>query len=162
MRKRDAGFSVIELLIIGGIIAVLTAIAIVSYSAALDRARQKRTVNDIRIIAQAWEARATETHSYALAGYTFPTSAVTYDALASVLRPTYLRELPRIDGWSRPLQFAAVPGSGTSAGEYGIRSAGRDGTFETSYTPGVTNDPDCDIVWATGAFVTYPDTVQGR
>jgi type II secretory pathway pseudopilin PulG len=161
MRRRQTGFSILELLIIGAIIAILAAIAIVNYMNSINRARQKRTVNDIRVIAQAWEARATDTQSYALAGYTFPTgAAVPYDNLVAALRPTYLRDIPRVDGWLRPLEFAFVPDVGSDEGGYAIRSAGRDGNFEGSYVNGLTTDFDCDVVWADGAFVSYPDVRQ--
>src|SRR5687767_2238571 len=163
MHRRQRGFSVLELLIIGAIIAILVAIAIVNYMNSINRARQKRTVNDIRIIAQAWETRATDTQGYALSGYTFPTGgAVTYDALVAALAPTYLRDIPRVDGWLRPLQFAVTPEvSGSDTGGYAIRSAGRDGSFESTYVNAVTSDFDCDIVWANGSFISYPDVTQG-
>ena len=163
-RNRGSGFSVLELLVVGAIIAIIASISIYSYMNALNRAKQKRTVNDIRVIAQAWEARASDTNSYSVAGadaYSFPTTTVGYDQLITALRPTYLRDIPRVDGWLRPLQFAVEPGTAGSPGGYAIRSAGRDGTYATEYEHGVTTDPDCDIVWANGGFVTYPDVVQG-
>jgi len=163
MRKREAGFSVLEVLVVGGIIAIIAAIAIINYTNALNRAKQKRTVNDIRVIAQAWEARAADTQSYLVAGFTFPAdSMITHATLTSALRPTYLRDIPRVDGWTRPLQFAVEPGTGSAPGTYAIRSAGRDGIFDDTTAPGVTTDPDCDIVWSGGSFVAYPDVVQGR
>ena len=162
MRKRQAGFSILELLIVGAIIAVIAAIAIVNYMNALNRGKQKRTVNDIRILAQAWEARAADTSSYAVAGYTFPGTAVPYSALVTALRPTYLRDIPQVDGWLRPLQFGYEPGAAGTPGGYAIRSAGRDGIFESSYTSGATTDPDCDIVWGDGSFISYPDIVQSN
>jgi type II secretory pathway pseudopilin PulG len=161
MRRREAGFSIIELLIIGAIIAILCAISIYSYMNALNRAKQKKTVNDIRVIAQAWEARASDVSSYQVAGYTFPDDAIDYATLSEALKPTYLRDMPRLDGWLRPLQFAIEPaGPGSPVGGYAIRSAGRNGQFETEYEQGTTNDPDCDIVWATGGFVVFPDVIQ--
>lgn len=160
MRRREAGFSVLEILIIGGIVAIIAAIAIVNYMNATNRARQKRTMNDMRVIAQAWEQRAAETHSYQVAGYTFPAAIIPYDSLAGALRPTYIRDFPAVDGWKRPWQFGFEPGTGATPGSYAIRSAGRDGGFEATYTPGVTTDPDADIVWSDGQFVRYPETFQ--
>ncbi len=163
MRRRQRGFSILELLIIGAIIAIIAAIAVINYMNSITRARQKKTVNDIRVIAQAWEARATDMHSYAIAGYTFPTgAAVGYDALVAALRPTYLRDIPRVDGWLRPLEFAATPDTPGVESGYAIRSAGRDGNFDASYTSAMTHDFDCDIVWANGGFVSYPDVQQGN
>jgi general secretion pathway protein G len=59
-----------EILIVIAVIAILAAIAIANYVTGLQRARQKRTMADIRTIASAWEARATETKGYSAAGYT--------------------------------------------------------------------------------------------
>ena len=162
MRKRQAGFSVLELLVVGAVIAVIAAIAIYNYMAALNRAKQKRTVNDIRVLAQAWEARATDTNSYGVAGFTFPGTDVPYAALAAALRPTYLRDIPQVDGWLRPLQFGVEAGTDGSRGGYAIRSAGRDGLYQTTYTSGATNDPDCDIVFSDGTFIAFPDTIQSN
>lgn len=161
MSKYQKGFSVIELLVVGGVIAIITAIAIVGYTNALNRAKQKRTVADIRTVAQAWEARASDTQSYAVAGYSFPASGmITADALTNALRPTYLRDVPTSDGWLRPLQFAVEPGTAGAPGTYAIRSAGRDGRYDGSYVAGITTDPDCDIVFSGGQFVVYPDVAQ--
>jgi general secretion pathway protein G len=158
-RRRESGFTLLEILIVLGIIAIIAAIAVMSYFLAVDRARQKRTLNDMRMIATAWESRATDTHSYAAAGYTYPPTPLTAEALRTMLVPTYSKEFPRYDGWLRPYEFA-VSADGK---EYALRSRGRDGLFDTNgdYTNGETDDPDCDIVYANGGFVTFPAGVQG-
>ena len=45
-----------------------------------------------------------------------------------------------------------------------LRSAGRDGVFqeEGKYIAGDTDDPDCDIVYANGGFITYPVAIKGK
>ena len=143
-----------------GIIGIIAAIAVMSYFIAIDRARQKRTVNDMRTIASAWEARATDMHSYATGGYTFPETVITANALHAQLSPTYLRQIPRYDGWLRPFEFAIS----ANAKQYAIRSRGRDGALDsnTEYTPGETSNPDCDIVFADGGFITYPSVAQSK
>lgn len=142
-----------------GIVGIIAAIGVMSYFMAIDRARQKRTVNDIRSIATAWEARATDMHSYSAAGYTYPAVPMSAASLRGMLIPTYTREFPLYDGWLRPLDFA-VSADGK---EYAVRSRGRDGVAEgTSYTSGQTDNPDCDIVYATGGFVTYPSVAQTK
>lgn len=161
MRRRSGkGFTLIELLVVLAIIGILSVIAIVNYLAALTRARQKRTVADIRTIGMTWEARAGETIRYNAAGFTFPTTPMTHGELSALLTPTYTRTLPTTDGWSRPLQFAVNAPAGTAASVYGIRSSGRDGLYQTTYTPGSTDDPDCDIVYSAGSFVVYPGVMQ--
>ena len=159
-RRRESGFTLLEILIVVGIIGIIAAIAVAGYFIAIDRARQKRTVNDMRTIATAWEARATDMHSYATGGYTFPDTAMSADDLHAQLSPTYLREIPRYDGWSRPFDFA-ISGS---AKQYAIRSRGKDGAIDsgTEYTPGETPDSDCDIIYADGGFVTYPAVAQAN
>lgn len=154
-QRRNAGFTLIELLIVIAIIAILAAIAITNYFNAVSRARQKRTMSDIRTIAQAWEARAAETRTYTAAGFSWPT-AITYDTVNLALVPTYTRNLPRVDGWGRPLEFGAI------GSMYAIRSSGRDGIFEgTDYATSATDNPDCDIVYSGGNFVRWPDQIQG-
>lgn len=151
--RRERGFTLIELLVVVAIIAILAAIAIMAYLTSIDRARQRRTVADIRTIAVAWESRASEMQSYGIAGYQFPQTAVTYEDLRGALSPTYSRVLPRSDGWGRPFEFAV----GNGPKQYAIRSAGRDGAMEsTEYTAGEVDDPDCDIIYANGSFITYP------
>jgi general secretion pathway protein G len=162
-RKRpESGFSLIEVLVVVAIIGILSALAIVNYINAMTRARQKRTAADIRNIAAAWEARATDMQNYNVGGadFPFPSDAVEPDDLAAALMPTYSKTLPRTDAWARPLQFAVEIAPDGIANSYAIRSAGRDGDWETGpYTPGPKQDPDCDIVYAAGGFVSYPDTV---
>lgn len=155
-RRHREGFTIIELLVVVAIIAVLAAIAIANYLNALQRARQKRTMADIRSIAQAWEQRAAETRSYTSAGYTFP-AAMTYAEVSAMLVPQYMRKMPVYDAWGVPLEF------GAQGRAYAIRSAGRDGQFDgDAYESGSTTDPDCDIVYANGNFVQYPETAQSE
>lgn len=156
-RRHHEGFTLIELLVVVAIIAILAAIAIANYLNAINRARQKRTMSDIRTIASAWEARAAEADSYTAAGFTYPGAVITYDRLRTSLTPGFIQALPRMDGWGIPLEFAA------EGKVYAIRSAGRDGVFEgTAYTADPTASPDCDIVYSNGTFVRFPESVQSN
>lgn len=156
MRRRGhAGFTLIELLVVIAIIGVLAAIAIMNYFSAIARARQKRTMSDIRTIAQAWETRNSEKGSYSTAGFTFPTGPVTFTQIETALTPNYIRSVPEVDGWGQPFEFAY------ENEVYAIRSAGRDGIFEGSdYAENEFDSPDCDIVYSNGRFVSYPASVQ--
>lgn len=158
-RLRSAGFTLIELLIVVAIIGIIAAIAAVAFMTAMDRARQKRTMADMRLIATAWESRAADTQSYLISGFTFPAAPVTFVDLKAALSPTYVRQLPRYDGWNQPFEF----GAGPDIKHYGIRSPGRDGVYEgDDYALIETPNPDCDIVFGGGNFVQYPQVAQGK
>ncbi|HVT43122.1 MAG TPA: prepilin-type N-terminal cleavage/methylation domain-containing protein [Thermoanaerobaculia bacterium] len=155
--NRQRGFTLIELLIVVAIIGILAAIAIPNLMIALQRAKQKRTMADIRAIALAWEARETDTNSYLAAGtgFTWPSVAVSYPNLATLLSPTYIKEMRQHDGWAHEMGFAVA----ADASEYAIRSPGKDGNFDSSYPASSTRHFDCDIVYSNGAFIVFPDGV---
>lgn len=162
-RNGRSGFTLIEILVIVLIIGILTAIAIVNYRNALHLAKQKRTMSDMRTIATAWESRAGDTRSYNAAGqaYAFPSGAMTYANLSIILAPTYLRPVPKLDGWGNAIDFATdVPVGGAPAQSYAIRSRGRDGQIDSVYEKTVTNSFDCDIVFSGGVFVVRPEGAQ--
>lgn len=159
MRNRTRGFSIIELLIALGIIGIIAAIAIVNYWTAIQRARQKRTMADIRGVALAWEARGTEIRGYNAAGFTFPSASISAAQLDLLLMPTYAKTVSHVDGWGHPLEYATdQPVGGSAAAVYSIRAPGADAVFSgTTYTQGPTHSFDCDIVYANGGFVVYPE-----
>ncbi len=63
--KGNEGFSLIELLTVVAIIGIVAAIAVPQLMNALDRARQRRTMADMRRIATANDTMRIDTGSYA-------------------------------------------------------------------------------------------------
>jgi len=162
-RKDQKGMTMIELLVVVGIVGVLSAMALVNYLIALDKSKQKKTMADISAIAVAWESRASDRGAYNAAGastdvFDWPSVALTQTDLEAMLSPTYIRPMARIDGWGHQFEYAldSAPGSGEAAAVYAIRSPGKDGKFDSSYPDSGTQSFDCDIVYTNGNFVVSP------
>src|SRR3954447_11904636 len=140
IKKNQKGFTLIELLIVVAIIGILAAIAIPNLLTAMQRAKQKRTMADMRSIATAWEARATDVNRYNAAGVTAgPSQLVDPSALSGALTPTYIKNLPLKAGWGTAYEFgtdvALGNGTGAAAQQDGIQSAGGDGKIVAAGSP---------------------------
>jgi type II secretion system protein G len=157
--ENSRGFTLVEMMVVLGVVGVLAAIAIANYGNAMNRARQKKSMADMRAVAIAWESRASDHGRYNAAGFDYPANVYDGDDMVGHLTPTYIRTLPRDDGWENPFDFAAdaVLGAAAEVKTYAIRSRGRDNIAEgPTYTATQTTRFDCDIVFSNGNFVVYP------
>ncbi len=169
--RGQKGFTLIELLIVVAIIGIIAAILIPNLLDALQKAKQKRTVGDIRAIGTAWFSWLTDQVGTAAAG---TANTYDYDGLGTPLTSAallgmlfqstsmfYIQVVPTNDGWGNPFDYR-WSGNALSAQVIGICSEGRDGGTSSGCTGTFTMGPfnatkyDEDIVWADGFFIRYP------
>lgn len=157
LQKSGAGVAIaIIVVMLGGVVlmGIVAAIAIPNLLTATQRSKQKRTLVDMRSVATAWEARATDFNTYLVPGQEVSQEReIDSNELSAMLAPTYVKTLPVLDGWSHPLRFKV------SSQTYRIESGGKDGIFEASPLEGATTNFECDIVFSNGKFVSYPQGV---
>ena len=142
----------------GGIVA---AIAIPNFLDALQKAKQKRTMADLRNVATAIESYRVDE------GEVPPADSV--GALAEHLVPTYVESVPETDGWQNPIRYTCWSEDPGVAGctTYRLVSGGRDGVLEhedlQAYgeMPFTPTDYDRDLVLADGYFLRYPQGAAG-
>jgi type II secretion system protein G len=165
IRNRQRGFTLIELLIVVAIIGIIAALLIPNFLDALQKAKQKRTVADIRNIGTAAFSWLTDQVGAAAAG-----AAATQIDLGSytsssksgyetVLVPQYIQSIPQKDGWKNDYVYFLETTKVLKVNVMALASGGRDASVPSgTYTVGAFDptDYDQDIVWADGFFVRWP------
>ena len=169
-RRSEKGFTLIELLIVVAIIGIIAAILIPNLIDSLQKAKQKRTMTDMKAIGTCWFSWVTDQIGAAAAGAgprtydvnlgTQLTFAELLDTLTQPGDPGffYCQEVPAVDGWGTAFEFY-WSNDPFATNVIAMRSAGRDRTFSgTTYNVGpyIATDYEEDIVWADGFFIYYP------
>lgn len=172
LMNRQRGFTLIELLIVIAIIGIIAAILIPNFLDSLQKAKQKRSMGDIRDVGTAWFAWLTDQFGGAAAAgaaqtYSLPTGWTgDHSTLAQTLVPQYIQEVPENDAWNNALIFHRVGDDDLlrATNVMAIQSPGRDGTDDLSTTVAAgafdPTDYDQDILWADGFFVRYPQKTK--
>jgi prepilin-type N-terminal cleavage/methylation domain-containing protein len=171
LRNRQRGFTLIELLIVVAIIGIIAAILIPNLIDALQKAKQKRTVADMRNVGTSWLSWVTDVVSAGAAGQqgTFNGDIyedITRDELFSTLYQSstffYTNEVPALDGWKFSYRYG-YSGNPLDSQVIAIGSGGRDGSLaDIAAADGVSIGPFVptkygeDIIWADGFFVRWP------
>ncbi len=159
--RRSAGFTLIELLVVVAIIGILVAIAAINYRNAIERARQRRAMADMRAVSTALESYSLDFGRYPpSAAFALPPGlSLPTDSLAMArdyIQPTYIRMVPMVDGWNSWFAY----GTTVTRTDYALRSNGRLGEPQGSPAYGVTTDFTDDVILVNGQFVQWPEGVQ--
>ena len=133
---------------------IVAAIAVPNVIEALEKAKRKRTIADLRAISMALEARLVDV------GGGYPTTGGDWreaTTLGEALVPDYLGTIPAEDGWGHPLLY-------WSDGQaYRLVSPGKDGELEREWrnTPPVAGEPspefEADLVFDGNSFLIGPE-----
>jgi type II secretion system protein G len=149
MRRSTGGFTLIELLIVVAIIGIIAAIAIPNLLNAIDRAKQKRSMVDIRSIGTAVESYAVEFNYYPTAG-----DIGTLATPATNVVPAYIKLVPMQGAWQHDFYVSSATNGFT------IASGGKDGGGLTGVQWGAFQGFDKPIVLIGGQFAAWPEGVQ--
>ena len=144
-RGGERGFTIIELLVATVIIVIIATIALATIINALDTAKQRATMAEMRTISEVIEIYITDSRVP-------PADGGGITALVAVLAPHHSSPLPTRDHWGHTYAYTS-----DGAGNYTIESHGKDGADGSDITLGSRFDFDLDIVLSNGVFVAAPE-----
>jgi type II secretory pathway pseudopilin PulG len=145
------GFESMILMPAAAAAGIVAAVAIPNLLTAMQKGKQKATMGDMKVAAEAIE-------SYMTDNYYVP-QVKTFAELSPLLAPFYIKVLPLKDAWGNDFHY--YHGTGNKKDNYAIGSGGRDGVFNGwdqsgFYLVTAMHDFDNDIIFANGQFVYGP------
>ncbi|MFN7975082.1 MAG: type II secretion system protein GspG [Acidobacteriota bacterium] len=150
--RAPLGLTVIELLLLLGVIAVIAAIVLPNLMASIQRSRQKRTMSDMRSI-------GTGLGSYQVDFKGYPSDRNGIAGASRLLHPGYIVNPPTRDAWRHRLRYEAPAGAGPFAVSYTLTSAGMNLKFD-GYQRELCRYFSCDIIYNDGQFVQSPEGIK--
>lgn len=132
------------IVVVGLLLVLVGAVAVPNWIHARQRGRQMRTMADMRAVATSVEAYAVDHQKYP--------ATQSMARLRALVEPTYIRELPQVDGWGNPFEYSSDGAS------YLLRSRGSDGAW--SGEVGKTVDFAADVVFENGSYTTWPEGIM--
>ena len=161
--RHKKGFTLIELLIVIAIIGIIAALLIPNFLDALNKAKQKRTMGDMRNVGTAMFQWVTDQVGAAAAGVKLSdiSGADSASEVEGVLVSAYIQEVPDYDGWKGSYEYRLNTDNPGAVNVMAICSKGQLNTgcsASTDYTklPFNPTDYQSDIFWANGDFLSWP------
>jgi len=139
------GFTIVELLVVVVIVGIVASITLVALMNALDKARQRATMADMRTISKAIE-------TYMVDHNVPPADTGGVEGLVAALTPYHSTVLPTRDHWRHTYTFTS-----DADGNYTIQSMGKDGIDGADISLSSRFNFNLDIVLANGVFVAAPE-----
>jgi type II secretion system protein G len=142
----QAGFTLVELLIVVAIIGILSAMAVINLQSSMDKAKQRKTMANMHACSVAIESYSADL------GY-LPANGISADELRSALSNNLYKSVDTQDGWNRDMAYT------TDGAHYTIESYGRDandGPLDVDRT--TRDDFDNDLLITDGVFSASPET----
>jgi len=143
-RKSEAGFSMVELMVVLVFIGIVSSIAINGAFYAFDASRLGKTVGNLRSLSDALTKYQSDSSSLPGGGLQ-PVSAI-----APLLRPSGGKIIPMTDGWDHDLYYE--PYTSGSVATFRVFSYGKDGASDGIVT-GTWVDFYTDVVVEGGSFI---------
>lgn len=140
----QSGFTVVEILVVILILVIVTTLAGIGLIHAMDKARQRDTMADMRRLATAIDLYMAEHRG--------PPPAEDLAELVELLGADHRPALPQRDQWGHAFRYTYE-----DSGGYSIESPGKGGVFGSDIALSTRFDFELDIVMIDGGFVASPE-----